>query len=1152
MIRLFYKTENGRTVEEIHDFEPYFYVIPEDIEKLSSELKEFDKIIRIEKREMIDIKEKINVLKITVSQPGDVPELRSKIKELEHCREVREAAIPFVERYIIDSGLIPMENCEELNLRIAAFDIEVYNSGRAPKPEKDPIIMISYSDSLGLKRVWTYGKPDLDLDFVEILENEAEIIKRFIETIKKREIDIITGYNTDNFDFPYLKERAKLYKIRLDIGIDGSEVKLERRGMNLGARVRGRPHVDIYPISRQIFNLSRYQLEDVYLEVFGREKFDIDTNKMAEIWDSGDEDELRKLFRYSLSDAVSTLEIAMTLLPLQYELSRITRDLIYESSRSGSGQRVESLLMRRAHEMNILAPNKPSDRIAEERQRKSYAGAYVVEPVKGIHDNILLFDFRSLYPSIIISHNIDPSTIDCSCCPEDNYKTPTEHYFCKKKKGFIPGILNELVTKRIEIKKRLKKEKNPERRRLLDVEQHAIKLLANSAYGYYAFPRARWYSKECAEAIAALGREYIHKTIKDVESHGFRVIYGDSITKDRFVTILDQNNLVQIKNIEELFNENIEKSQKIGDKERIELNGYKALGIDTKTKKPCWTRIREIIRHRTKKDIFRVNQKYGETIVTEDHSLIANVNGNLIEIKPGSLEDREIACIERIPKVKHIKEIDVYEILKGYGYEIEWKGKRKKAIVQRDDKWVWFDWAERKNPVKVKRFIKVDSDEFSSLCRLLGAYISEGSSSTKETTDSRMGTSISSSDVEWLKQLQNDYNALFDGVKTCIIRSTRKPRRLKYSVGNERREVSYEDATYKLQMMNRLSAIFFKMFCGQKSNGKKLPDFIFHVPEKYKRLILENMIKGDGYETKSLHLISGLSFLLSQLGQKYTIQYRKDKETYRITTSSMYNTRLDTKLRKENYKGYVYDLNTDTNNFVDSCGQILLHNTDSVYIVKPDETKKENIIADANSFLEKINRELPEAMELEFEGFYPRGIFITKKRYALMDEKGVLTVKGLETRRRDWANVAKETQEKVLNALLKDKNPEKAANIVKEIVQKIKSGKISLKDLAINTQITRRMAEYVSAGPHIVAARKAIKKGLEFKQGDIVTYIVTKKGGSISDKAMVINFVEEGDYDADYYINNQVLPAVLRILETLGYSEEELKGMGKQMKLGSF
>jgi len=214
-----------------------------------------------------------------------------------------------------------------------------------------------------------------------------------------------------------------------------------------------------------------------------------------------------------------------------------------------------------------------------------------------------------------------------------------------------------------------------------------------------------------------------------------------------------------------------------------------------------------------------------------------------------------------------------------------------------------------------------------------------------------------------------------------------------------------------------------------------------------------------------------------------------------------------------------------------------------------DKNKIEKIREKAYGFLKKINKELPEAMELEFEGFYPRGVFITKKRYALIGEDDKLTVKGLETRRRDWANVAKKTQGAVLNAILKDKDPAAAAEIVKQMVKDIKSGNVEMEDLVINTRLTRNLKDYVSTGPHVEAVKKAMLRGIEIKEGDVVPYIITKRGTSISDKAVVYDFVEPGDYDADYYINNQILPAVMRILQSLGYSDDELKGLGKQMTL---
>ncbi len=756
VIRLFYKTDGARTIEEVKGFEPYFYAVPEgDIEELIKEVKKIPHVVRTEKKKMISLGQDVEILRVVVEEPGNVPEIRGQVKEQAHCSGIREASIPFTERYLIDSGLIPMQDADYAGLRIAAVDTEVYNPHGMPEADKDPIIMISYADNLGLKKVWSYRHTNVP-EFVETIKDEKEIIKKFVETIKKQEIDLIVSYNGDNFDFPYLKDRAAKYKFELELGLEGSTIKMEKRGMNLGARVKGRPHVDLYPPCRQVFNISRYTLEDIYKELFGIEKLDVEVEHMAAIWDGKNPEKLQEFYEYSLSDAEATLRIAIALLPLQYELSRITGQPIYECSRSTSGQRVEDLLVRTAHEKNILVPNRPSDRIAEERTRNPYEGAYVVEPMKGIHDNIALFDFRSLYPSIIISHNIDPATVDCKCCPkpEEHHQSPTGHYFCKKHRGFIPATLEGLVKRRMEVKKEAKAETDPEKKKLLDVKQQALKILANSMYGYFGFARARWYSREGAEAIAAYGREYIHKTIAEAEHQGFKVVYGD---------------------------------------------------------------------------------------------------------------------------------------------------------------------------------------------------------------------------------------------------------------------------------------------------------------------------------------------------------------------------------------------------------------TDSVYITKPEEQNRQKLLEDAKAFAKKINSELPEAMELEFQGFYPRGIFITKKRYALMDDKGSLTIKGLETRRRDWSEIAKKTQTSVLNALLLDKDPEKAAAIVKETVKQIKTGTIPLSDLSINTQITRGMGEYVNEGPHVQAAKKAMKEhGYEYKQGTIMTYVITKKGSSISDKARILADVKEGDYDQDYYIDNQVIPAVQRILESLGYSEQELKGKGKQMSLGDW
>jgi len=212
----------------------------------------------------------------------------------------------------------------------------------------------------------------------------------------------------------------------------------------------------------------------------------------------------------------------------------------------------------------------------------------------------------------------------------------------------------------------------------------------------------------------------------------------------------------------------------------------------------------------------------------------------------------------------------------------------------------------------------------------------------------------------------------------------------------------------------------------------------------------------------------------------------------------------------------------------------------------PEDIKKK-----AREFLDSINKTLPEGMELEFQGYYQRGFFVTKKRYALIENNNI-TVKGLELVRRDWAPVAKKTQQKVLTAILKEGSPKKATKIIKEIIENIKKGDIQLDDLVIHTQITKSPDEYVQNAPHVIAAKKAIKRGRKIEQGSIIRYVVVKGKDPINKRAEPIEDVNIKNYDPSYYIDNQVLPAVSRIIDAIGYSKEEIMQEEKQSNLDAF
>ena len=223
------------------------------------------------------------------------------------------------------------------------------------------------------------------------------------------------------------------------------------------------------------------------------------------------------------------------------------------------------------------------------------------------------------------------------------------------------------------------------------------------------------------------------------------------------------------------------------------------------------------------------------------------------------------------------------------------------------------------------------------------------------------------------------------------------------------------------------------------------------------------------------------------------------------------------------------------------------------------ETKEQTeleaeIKAQAQKFLTYLNSTLPESMELEYEGFYRRGFFVSKKRYAVIED-GEIIAKGLELVRRDWAPIVKKTQEAVLMAILKEGNSDKAIKEVKKVFKRIKNGDVDNKELIIHTQITKPLDQYKQVGPHVVAAKKIEEHGVKVTRGTIVQYIIIKGKGSISQRAVPYEYSEGLEYDKDYYINNQMIPAIERIMYSFGYSKKDLQDMARgevQQSLDAF
>jgi DNA polymerase elongation subunit (family B) len=237
---------------------------------------------------------------------------------------------------------------------------------------------------------------------------------------------------------------------------------------------------------------------------------------------------------------------------------------------------------------------------------------------------------------------------------------------------------------------------------------------------------------------------------------------------------------------------------------------------------------------------------------------------------------------------------------------------------------------------------------------------------------------------------------------------------------------------------------------------------------------------------------------------------------------------------------------------------VIYGDTDSIAFTLNKHTQKQTI-----DFLSKLNSELPGIMELDLEDFYERGIWVTKrsgdfgakKKYALINKKGKIKIRGFETIRRDWCQLSRDLQNKVLRAILTEGNNKTALAIVKQTINKIKNREIRKEDILIKTQLKKPLEEYKAVTPHVVAARKIKEQGLPIDTGMLIEYYIaeTKPGEKktlVREKVKLPN--EKGKYNIKYYLERQILPAVENILEVFNINTKEVIEGKKQMKLGEF
>jgi len=426
-----------------------------------------------------------------------------------------------------------------------SLDIEVESEiGRIPDPKiaEKRITAVGFEGSDGLKQVFVLRKSGIEEGVNELLPGvkivfyeetkEKEMILDTFELIKK--YPLLITYNGDGFDLPYLYNRASR------LGIDRQKNPLYM--MRDSATLTDGVHLDLYrTMSNRAFQIyafgqkySDFSLNSVSKGLLGEEKIDygVELNDLT----------LYQTATYCQNDARLTYNLTGfnndLLMNLLIVISRIARMPIDDISRMGVSQWIRSLLYYEHRQNGILIPRRQeldnkSSNVTNEAviKDKKFRGGLVVDPVVGIHFDVTVMDFASLYPSIIKVKNLSYETVRCShdeC--KKNTIPQTNHWVCTKKNGLTSVLIGSLRDLRVNYYKNMAKKDTltVEEKQLFSVVSQALKVILYASYGGMGAEIFPLYFLPAAEATTATGRHIIMDTIDKCKESGIDVLYGDT------------------------------------------------------------------------------------------------------------------------------------------------------------------------------------------------------------------------------------------------------------------------------------------------------------------------------------------------------------------------------------------------------------------------------------------------------------------------------------------------------------------------------------------------------------------------------------------------------------------------------------------------
>jgi DNA polymerase-2 len=598
-IHLFGRLENGESFLAINEYKPYFFIRKADLDK-ALKIEQFD----YEATHLKNFDDE-TVAKVVLNIPADVAKLRDKLsnKNIKHY----EADIRFAYRFMIDkliqgsvdingkyeTGRTGSEDSKDSksfvkgelvnrvynepelkpadyfprNLKILSIDIETDKKG------KELYSVSLYADDF--KKVIIRSKEKLK-NAISV-SSEQELLLKFKEIILEYDPDIITGWNFIDFDLVILEKKFREYKLPFTIGRTDEPCRLRLYSSffhDSKADCTGRMVLDgIQVLKNNFVGLEDYKLNTA-AQAFLNDKKIFEGEDRWELVEEAFRKNPQLLVDYNLKDAelVHRILEKTTAIELSIQRSLLTGmplDRVRASIAS-----LDSLYLKELRNKGFVAPGAGFD----EREER-ITGGYVMNPKPGVYDYVIVCDFKSLYPSIIRTFNIDPWSFVPDCKGKSLVKAPNGACF-KNQDGILPLIIQNLWAQR----ETARKKKN-------ELARHAIKILMNSFFGVLANPTCRFYSRDVANAITTFGQHLIKLTAQKVEEMGYEVIYSDT---DSIFVNLKIDNYKEAEKIGKEISEQINKFFEEYAKKNYERKNYLELEFEKVYKRFLMPRVRNL------------------------------------------------------------------------------------------------------------------------------------------------------------------------------------------------------------------------------------------------------------------------------------------------------------------------------------------------------------------------------------------------------------------------------------------------------------------------------------------------------------------------------------------------------------------------------